>query len=1266
MLFTVVDALFVLISLLALPSSNGSTFCNQPHCQDKVTVQQIAFIDGARGSDLSDCSQDTSPCRTLEYALTKRDSKSVVFNMSLLSSNVQLMSVLEVYNHNTFAEISISGQPNMTYIQCSNLSNSGIYFRGLNAVTIRNVVLEDCGWINFNLTTGCNQSGYMMAIGLVETANIIITNMTIRNSRGLGLALLNASGHILILHSKFTGNVAINNYTAGGGGILIQAHFQSCNFSQTRYNIQNCSFVQNTVSDGCDGGYDQGGGVKIFFEGSSCANHVTVTDCVFNSNQATWGGGLYLHFTGNVSENFVHVKRCTLQNNRANMSGGGSNSGYFSDTSIPPPINKNNIVHFESVKFANNIADYGGGSSIFSSHGENFSNENQSITFTHCQWTNNMAYFSSAVDISPYVWDTLKGGYLPAPVFRNCSFVENTNIDRIAQGTGYQNIGSFTATSFTVHFFESVTFLSNSRSAICLMSSIAIFHDRMYATFVHNSGIEGGAVSLYGTSMMIVSNNSVFKFVNNTAAFGGAISYFSNDQHDYVSSRSCFIQFQDNASTIAPLGYMRPDNVTFTFQGNNASISGNAVYATSLWPCYFACKYSMKIQNLSESFNCVGDFNISSTDISTWPEYFRDLNESQLIYVIPGLPRSIHVSLYDETNATVSYTIFSLNLRNNPEISVCNRSQYTNAPTVCVEGQLSTPANVTLQTVGDRILETNLTIATLTCPPGYVFNSNGDCGTARICACSALCKGHTYPGIEVCDSTSFQAFVDPSTWVGYLNGGAPDESNLYTAPCVSHLCIRALQNRTGAGFPLGVALPSGANLSGSDLPQATWNALIEEAVCAENRQGVLCANCTSNNSAYYHSLDYTCGRNVRCRYGGLFYVVSEILPLTVLFSAAMVFDVRFTSGDVNGFVLFCQIFSSFDLTAGGMVNMPRGASLLNDLARIMYGFFNLDFFSHPNLEFCIWEGATILDVLSFKYVTTVYAFGLIMSLILAMNYCSCIARVRGIYRIKNMSFIHGLTAFLIVSYSQCAQVTCAILLPVDLFGKNGVRGPCMSKYGGVLYFNEEHLPYAVPACIAAVILLLPPFILILNPLYNKVLGCLPCSESPFFRSTTLLCSKPKPFLDSFQGCFKDDLRFFAGLYFVYRLLPASVYMFVTTPLQGLILIESFLVSFLLTHAVFQPYTDRAHNVLDGLLFAILVAINSFTLFNFSNVSNPAEQTSVIVLCWSQVLLSYIPLCYIIWYISRSIMKKCSNRISYVHVCDEEEDMSIINSDRLIS
>ncbi len=63
----------------------------------------------------------------------------------------------------------------------------------------------------------------------------------------------------------------------------------------------------------------------------------------------------------------------------------------------------------------------------------------------------------------------------------------------------------------------------------------------------------------------------------------------------------------------------------------------------------------------------------------------------------------------------------------------------------------------------------------------------------------------------------------------------------------------------------------------------------------------------------------------------------------------------------------------------------------------------------------------------------------------------------------------------------------------------------------------------------------------------------------------------KPVFDSFQGCFEDNLRFFAGLYFVYRWVGLLTYAW--SPTFGIFytVVEATLIIILMMHALAQPY-----------------------------------------------------------------------------------------------
>ena len=123
-------------------------------------------------------------------------------------------------------------------------------------------------------------------------------------------------------------------------------------------------------------------------------------------------------------------------------------------------------------------------------------------------------------------------------------------------------------------------------------------------------------------------------------------------------------------------------------------------------------------------------------------------------------------------------------------------------------------------------------------------------------------------------------------------------------------------------------------------------------------------------------------------------------------------------------------------------------------------------------------------------------------------------------------------------YFQCAVVTSHILTPSKLRGINYKWYTTVPLFDGELdYLKGAHLWYAVPAFLCMIFILIPPpTILILEPILTKLFSMDCFTRTPPKWYYNRLRLKLMPFLDSFQACFKDRHRYFAGLYFIYRLL----------------------------------------------------------------------------------------------------------------------------------
>ena len=84
---------------------------------------------------------------------------------------------------------------------------------------------------------------------------------------------------------------------------------------------------------------------------------------------------------------------------------------------------------------------------------------------------------------------------------------------------------------------------------------------------------------------------------------------------------------------------------------------------------------------------------------------------------------------------------------------------------------------------------------------------------------------------------------------------------------------------------------------------------LESLVCGDSRHGILSSNCSEGFTLRYHSPNYECRNEspVNCSYGIPLYIVSELLPVTLLFLVILIFNINFTSGALSSFVFYAQV-----------------------------------------------------------------------------------------------------------------------------------------------------------------------------------------------------------------------------------------------------------------------------------------------------------------------------------------------------------------------
>ena len=863
------------------------------------------------------------------------------------------------------------------------------------------------------------------------------------------------------------------------------------------YIIRNCNFSHNIVnaskhfSNVWYRSGISGGGVYIVFKSNATNTSVTFHQCTLHGNYAPHsGGGMKVLFQDSAQNNKVSLINTVFMYNSVSFEdaiGGGLQIifDFYEDNEFP----NNNIVNLTSCDFKNNTAYSGGGVSVILTQIP-VQDTDSAIYFSNCTWTGNTALYGAAVHIAPGIWATQKNSHFPLLVFSNTNISSNKVIPTVStqthrmvpsvdtdQGlqTQINGAGAFFSTQINIVFAKMTKFISNNGTALYLSGCIAVFKASSQVVFDSNNGTNGGAIALLGQSFLFPQSPSTFSFTNNTARqLGGGIYFQSTIQN---VQQPCFIFHSINSN--------------FTFISNRAgSGQGHHIFVSSFTSCNAFC-------DRESIYDCIGDFFFydphNQTDsTATLPARFN-LNTTGPFMIFPGLSISLPLIVTDLENNSLSNIAYEAVLKNkHSQIHIDPEFQYISNNTIKIQGLPQ--GNATLQL---DVLSTDISllieIILTECPPGYVLeNGKCKCGTAY------------YYGILKCDP---EAYIQYGTWMG---------------PCIAtdtKLCT--------SSCPLGYCA------HGELYQRLTLDAsVLEQKICSPTRTGIACGSCKANHSVYYNSWTFRCGKEDKCHLGVLFFILSTLIPLTILFLVIVVFDTNIVNG-WNGFLFFTQIVYFLPVNANGIIQFPTALYNAMNWLFLFYSFFNMDFFDFHQLSFCLWKGATIMNILMVQLCSICFALALVFITVFVLKqhklakYFPCLLRRR--YTVMN-----ALSSFFTLCYARCAWICFTIFVPTCIYDDNFICTRIVAFYSGNLeYLGIEHAVYATTAAIFLLfIVILPAVLLLIYPLFFRFLGLCNLGES---RAAIFLWKlMPIQLLDSFQNPFKNDYRCFAGLYFLYR------------------------------------------------------------------------------------------------------------------------------------
>ena len=1213
-------------------------------------------------------------------------------------------------------------------IECTD-ENAGLFFHNITKVIVRNIGFLHCNFdaADFVHAAHYNSStvDYHTALYVECVEGLVADTISISGTQGVGLMLYFVNT-VEVSNSHFTANGLRKKSDNSSGGVHVFAPWMNrsgkhlegvSSYCQQRgwpapsYCFTSCTFQNNTALGAPinssqrtpnNDAYVSGRGGALSFYLTDYTQHVTieVSNSTFVNNEALFGAGLSIFLHGAASHNTIHVRDSNFtgnhgytQNNSEVLESGGGGAQVMLTSHLFSGMSNltNNRVTFQHCRFAYNTAYWGGGLSIVNAyvHTAKGTRATNDIHIEECEWSYNRARLGSAIDCVS--WANAQDGVLPVVTLKGNQIYNNTVEYDESSMTLVAGTGTLYSDSVPIALEGNNTFLHNIGSGITAVDAILNFVTMSDTMISCNKGIKGGGLSLFGKALVMLCAGSKLTFDRNHAKLmGGAIYYRLSGPRNLMSAQNCFIQYENQ--TLPPEQW----NTTVTFSCNRAFVDGDTVFASSLVPCiwtggHYGYGLIPKKDNLKDklkkvfrwtnttfvhsSVNCNRNSSQIRTEISTEP--LGSDSEIKHIEASPGmLVDQQRYSRYIQNElGGASYSVFHGDLQNKDVENVQATGWFISQTGLRFDGQAYTNVKLRLTSPWTLSYIINSEVKFTACPPGFRLVESVVEGEQRqSCECSVGGNDY-YHGISSCKliNGTRHAQLQKSYWAGYLRKDdvsnyklCTDDEVKYSPHCffATGRCMRRF---------CSTAYDSLSNTT--SLPDTPSNTGIKQVICDDlHRTGILCGRC---EQGYGYNLNngsecIPCHGSSTADYvaAGIVWIIRRFLPLTIMIVVFLLFDIDILSGSMQSFIFYSQMLRYLSPLLNKTLTIETpGVKEVQDVSFMLYNIWRLDFIG--SLTGRIIEGAprvcagqlSSLALRSLEYLPALYPLSLIFGIWCLKGlyerspgyHCiSCRRLLRKPYimllRLRkkwspNSTIIHGLSAFIVFSYTSFLAISARLVTPTCLLIEGGGKNSCRVALDGTIsYGGKEHLPYLFCAILVlSTFVAIPPLILFLVPMLPRAAVHLQPERS---NRVIWLCDKmfsgPKWqfFLDAFQGGFKPKYSFFAGLFFLYRIVITVTYSFTITLDWQYLIQTGEVVLCLVIHTLCQPYRCKIYNTVDTLIYFNMLAVLQIGSFMWQQSRNGDEIS--LPMFWLALIVMNIPqVCfvgYLVYKIASGIRK----------------------------
>ena len=613
----------------------------------------------------SDC-PPFMPCHSLSHYVQDTD--------AYFTSDTVIEFLPGLHELNNSGYVWIVAVENLTIVGSSSFVSNHLYYRYSDSVVFCTkfsgfmfILARDLGIINITFSNCGAKSpipipffGSYAALAVAEVTSLLLDGVMIEKSHGVGMLAMNIWSSLITSCTFVGSNENVWNrqecltssdhfsWTCFGGNVrLLYADIPLFGYpnGSVRVEIKDSIFARGVAGIGYQKQIPFAGGLEIYLGVVLRDTSIIINNSLFTNNIGSHGANIAVLFgllNANVALN-VRIDRCQIQYGNTELNWPQLHpahaAGIYSiiifakehvDKSLVP-------LHISNTNLTYNL---GTALAVWVLPGDTVvcNGKGYEVIIDNCKVSSNSALsFATAMS---FMLVYQKPAVLESDLNIGIT-IKDSEIHQNVEGredTGI--VWSFQLPKLTI---INSTFINNSGSPVIYLVKSKLYLQGQVLFQNNTSSSDGGALYLHDNSLLYFHPNTTIAFNGNSARQRGGAIYIAFTE---IGGPYCFFQLEE-------VHKYADANVQLTFEGNHATIAGDAIYGGRVDSCYL---YSI---SLTSMFSAIGmhSTRLSVPSIKVFNTLFNFTKSTPSLSMISSNPRGIRFCNHTSINYNYSQTL---------------------------------------------------------------------------------------------------------------------------------------------------------------------------------------------------------------------------------------------------------------------------------------------------------------------------------------------------------------------------------------------------------------------------------------------------------------------------------------------------------------------------------------------------------------------------------------------------------------------------------